>query len=260
MDAAKNGAIIGGGISFIRNSVSVIKGDKEAGEAALEVVGDTTKAASLSYATAFVGSAVKGSMQNAPTEYVRCLSKTNLPAIIVTVALEASKSLSRYAKGEIDGTECLNELGEKGTGMLASAAGATVGQILIPIPVVGGLVGGMLGYAMASAYYNSLVNALNDAKVAHEERIYIEAECREAIVEIRNYRLEIELVINNYLREYALAFDEAFLHMNQAYNTNDVDGFIGGANKVITQLSGKPLYETKSQFDILMSSSSPIEI
>ena len=43
-EAAKNGAIIGGGISFIRNSVSVIKGDKEAGEAALDVVGDTTKA------------------------------------------------------------------------------------------------------------------------------------------------------------------------------------------------------------------------
>jgi len=259
-EAAKNGAIIGGGISFIRNSVSVIKGDKEAGEAALEVVVDTTTAAGLSYATVFVGSALKGSMQNASTEYVRCLSKTNLPATIVTVAFEASKSLSRYAKGEIDGTECLTELGENGTGMLASAAGATVGQILIPIPVVGGLVGGMVGYAMASAYYNSLVNALNDAKVAHEERLYIEAECREAIIEIRNYRLDIELVINNYLREYTLAFDEAFHYMSQAYNTNDVDGFIGGANKVIRQLAGEPLFDTKEQFDVIMIGSSPIEI
>ena len=260
VEAAKSGALIGGGLSFIRNSVSVIKGDKKASEAALEVVGDTTKAATLSYTTAFVGSALKGSMQNASIQYIRCLSKTNVPAIIVTSVLEAGKSLSRYARGEIDGTECLNELGEKGTGMLASAFGATIGQVLIPIPVVGGLIGGMVGYAMASAYYNSLVNALNEAKVAHEERMYIEAECREAIIEIRNYQLEIELVINNYLREYSLAFDEALRSMSQAYNVKDVDGFIEGANKVIIKLSGKLLFKNKTQFDELMASTSAVEI
>ena len=260
VNAAKSGAVIGGGISFIRNSVAVIKGDKEIDEAISEVAGDTIKAAGVSYATALVGSALKGGMQNATSKYIQCLSKTNLPAMAVTVVLETGKTFTRFANGEIDGTQCLAELGEKSTGMLASAAGAAVGQILIPIPVVGGLVGGIVGYAMSSAYYNSLVNALGDAKLAREERLRIEAECKETIAALQEYRLEIEIVINNYLREHMQAFIEAFADMELAYNTGDVDGFIGGANKITKKLGGKPLFETKKQFDVLMKSTAKIEL
>lgn len=188
------------------------------------------------------------------------LSKTNLPSTIVVTSLEIGKALSRYARGDIDGPECLTELGEKGTGMLAASAGAAVGQVLIPIPVVGGLIGSMAGYAMSSAYYNSLVSVLNEAKIAHEERLRIEAECAASIAAIKEYQLEIELVVNNYLRENIEVFSNAFTEMELAYNTGDVDSFIGGTNSIVWQLGGVPLFETQAEFDKLMKSDIAFEL
>lgn len=260
VESAKIGAVVGGGVSFIQNTVAVIKGDKEPEEALLSVAGDTAKAGAVSYATGVVGAAVKGAMQNAPSQYVQALSKTNLPATVVVSVLEVGKTLRRYGKGEIDGAECLTELGEKGTGVLASTVGAAVGQALIPIPVVGPLVGSMVGYAMSASYYNSLVNALNDAKLAHEERLIIEAECRESITAIKEYRLQIELVVQNYLRESAAVFSEAFSAMDEAYSLRDADRFIANCNKISIQLGGKPDFSTKKEFDELMQDLETIKI
>lgn len=260
LESAKTGVAIGGGISLIQNSVAVIKGDKEPAKAIIDVAGDVTKSGVLSYATGYVGSAVKGAMQNAPSKYLQTLSKTNLPATLVVSALEVGKTLSKFGCGEIDGTDCLTELGEKGTGMLASSVGATIGQFLIPVPIVGGLVGSMIGYAMSTAYYNNLVSVLNEAKFAHEERLIIEAECEASIAAMREYRLQIELATYNYLRENISVFQTAFMEMEEAYQTGNADMFIHGSNSITRQLGGIPLFETKDQFDALMKSTITIEL
>lgn len=260
VEAAKTGAVIGGGMSFIRNSVSVIKGDKEPADAALAIVGDTAAAATLSYTTGFVGSAVKGGMQNANSIYLQSLSHTAAPAMIATSVLEVGKTLCRLADGQIDGVECLNELGEKGTGIVASTAGATVGQILIPIPVVGGLIGSMCGYALTSMYYSTLTSALNEAKLAHEERLQVEAECEEAIQAIREYRLEMELTIRNYFTENISAFNHAFSQMNEAFHTENVDLFIAGANSITETLRGEVLFRTTDELDALMAGEDTITL
>lgn len=260
LETAKNGVLVGGGMSFIRNAVAVIKGDQDPKKAAVEITKDTAGAGVLSYSTGFIGSALKGCMQNAPSNYVRCLSKTNLPGTFVTIALESGKTLKQYADGEIEGAACLTQLGEKGAGMLASSMGAVVGGLVIPVPVVGGFVGGMTGYALTSAYYNNLVTALNEAKAAHEERLQIEAECRAAVIALKEYRLEMELVISNYLRQHMEVFREAFVDMEIAYNTGDTDGFIAGTNQITRQLGGNPLFESKEQFDTLLNSEDIIRI
>lgn len=260
VETAKTGAIIGGGMSLIRNSVSVIKGDKNPGDAALAVAGDTVSAAGLSYATGFMGSAIKGGMQNAESIYLRGLSNTALPAMIATTVLEAGKTLCRFADGQIDGLQCLNELGERGSGVVASTVGAMVGQILVPVPVVGGLIGSMCGYALSSSYYNTLTSALNDAKVAYEERIQVEAECNAAITAIREYRFEIELVIRNYFSDHIRAFDNAFSQMQEAFNTGNVDLLVEGANGITETLGGQVLFHTADELDALMASNNAIII
>lgn len=253
LEAAKTGAVIGGGMSFIRNSVAVLKGDETPEDAVLAVAGDTASAAGLSYATGFMGSAIKGGMQNAESIYLRGLSNSALPAMIATSVLEVGKTLYRFADGQIDGLQCLNELGEKGTGIVASTAGATIGQILIPIPIVGGLIGSMCGYALSSMYYNTLTSALNEAKVAHEERLRIEAECEAAITAIRQYRLEMELAIRNYLTDHISAFDSAFSQMQKAFNTGNVDLLVESANSITETLGGEVLFHTTGELDALMA-------
>ena len=265
VEGAVIGAAVGGGVAFIQNAVDVMKGDKTPGEAAVNVVGSIGKAGVLGYSTSFVGSAVKGAMQNATSTYVRALSKTGLPATIVVSVLEVGKTLTRYGKGTIDGTQCLTELGEKGTGMLGSSSGAVVGASVgsvVPVAgtIIGGLIGSMAGYALSTAYYNQLARVLNDAKLAHEERLIVEAECEEAILAIKEYRLQITLAVNNYLREHMKAFCTAFSEMETSYQIGDVDGFIKGTNRIVEQLGGTPLFESKAECDMLLGSALTIEI
>jgi len=260
LEQAGYGATIGGSISIIKNIVAVVKDEKNAEDAILDVAKDTGSAAALSYATGFTGSAIKGTMQNAKNEVTRTLSKTNLPAMIVTVTLETGKTLAKFIKGEIDGVQCLEELGEKGTGMTASALFATIGQIAIPIPVIGGMIGGMLGYALSSACYGFLMTSLKDAKMARERRIRIEAECAEAIRMIQLYRAEMETVISQYLSEHITLFHTAFDDIKTALNIGDIDGFIAGANKITRKLGGKPQFENISEFNSLMESSEKLSL
>jgi hypothetical protein len=281
VDAAKTGAVIAGTMSLIRNLVAVAKGDKEPDEAALAVVKDTAGGTAVSYGTAFIGSTLSGVMKNAgevvvengtkvlkPNVYIQAAGKTNLPGQIVTATIEAGKTLGKYFKGDIDGVECLTELGEKGTGMVAAAmfsalgttaaasmfgkAGFVIGQLVVPIPVIGGFIGGMVGYALSSACYGQLVSALKEAKLAREERLRIEAECAEAVQMIREYRREMEAAISRYLLEYMSTFQEAFDDIKTALNIGDIDGFIAGANSIIMKLGGKPQFSNFTEFDALM--------
>jgi hypothetical protein len=272
MEQVKTGAVIAGGLSLVRNLVAVVKGDKEPDEAALELVKDTGTGAVVSYTTAFAGSALKGVMQNAGDATIRSLSKTNLPGQIVMVTLETGKTLAKYFSGEIDGVQCLEELGEKGTGMISSALLATVGvttatsifgtsaiftigAVSITPAIIGGLVGGMLGYSLCCACYGIVMNALKEAKLAREERIRIEAECAKAIRMIREYRIEMEKLISRYLSDHIQTFHIAFDDMKTALQIGDIDGFIGGANAITGKLGGKPQFNTFGEFDSLMQGS-----
>ena len=250
---AKIGAEVGGGISLIHNLVAVARGDESVEDAVTSVVKDTAMSTATGYTVGFVGSGVSGLMYSTSSEILQSLSQTNLPAMIASTAMGVSKTLYRFGSGEIDATECLVELGETGTGMLASSAGAVVGQMIIPIPVVGGLVGGMVGYAMSCAYYNNLVSCLKSAKLAREERTIIEAECRESIVAMQEYRVQMELAITNYFRESMAAFHTAFARMEEAHCLGDADMFISGANLITRQLGGEPLFESKDEFDDKMA-------
>ncbi|MBE5909083.1 MAG: hypothetical protein E7278_09650 [Lachnospiraceae bacterium] len=254
LKTAETSAIIGGSVSIVKNIVAVCKGEEEPEEALKNVAKDTLATGGLGYATGFTGSAIKGAMQNSKSSYVRNLSKTNIAGTIVAVTVSATKTLSRYFSGEIDGVECMETLGEQGTGMIASAMFSAIGQIAIPIPVVGGLIGGMVGYALSSATYGVLVGSLKDAKLAHEERIAIEKACEEQIEMIRGYRAQLNAIINEYLAESMDLFDESFSGIKDALAIGDVDLLIDSANAITDSLGGNKPFETMEEFNNKMLS------
>ena len=255
VEQAKMGAVIGGGVSIIRNMVAVCKGEKDAREALADVGCDTASAASVSYITGAAGSALKGAMQNAKTGALRAISKTNLPGFIVTSTLEVGKSLKRYFAGEIDGAECLEELGEKGYGSISGAMFAVIGQVSIPIPVVGALAGSMIGYSLSSLSFKILKDSLNEAKLAHEQRIRIEAECAEAVKMIREYRAEMEATIARYFSERMAFFDDTFKKIQVAMGTGDVDDYIAGMNAIAIAHGATPQFSNMEEFKDFMASS-----
>ena len=260
VEAAKYGAVIGGTVSIVQNLVAVAKGDKEPGDATLAVAKDTASSVAISYGTGFSGSTVKGFMHNANSGTVRALSKTNLPGILVTVSLSAATIMKRYFNGEITGVECFEELGEQGTGMISSALFATIGQIAIPIPVIGGLIGGMLGYAVASASYGTLLGALKEAALAAQERKRIEAACEQQIRLIREYRTQMDAVISEYLASYASIFNESFSGIKNSLEIGDVDGVISSANQITEALGKQFLFKYIDEFNQFKNSDTAIKL
>ncbi len=258
LQQAAVGAGIGGGISLVRNAIAFYNGDKTGKDVAVDVLVDTASAAGVSYATAFGGSVIKGAMQNAASKSVRALSKSNLPAVIATSTIELGKTLKSYFSGEIDGTKCLNEIGEKGYGMINSALFTAIGQMVIPVPVLGALVGSMVGYALSSASYKILTDSLNEAKRAREERIRIERECAEMKKTLEECRLRLEEKIDKYLQEKREFFCRTFSEIKQALDIGDVDGYIDSMNKITESFGKKPLYRNMDEFNQLMESDEPI--
>ena len=260
VEQAAYGAAIGGGISFIKNTVAVIKGDKTPEEAGASLLKDTGLAAGTSYATAFSGTVLKGAMQNSESKMIQAVSKTNFAATVVTSILEVSKTMTSFIRGDIDGIQCLEELGEKGTSQLGAAMFAAAGQTLIPIPVVGGMIGSVVGYALTSACYGELLSALKDAKLAHEQRLQIEKECEEAIKMIVEYREQMNEAVNKYLTDVRDTFDKAIMVADKNIWLNDIDTFIDAANKMSIKMGRKPQFNNFQEFDSLMLSEEIIKL
>lgn len=259
LETAKYGAVIGGSVSIIQNIVALTKGEEDTQQAIVNVAKGTASAAAVGYGTSFVGSSIKGIMQNASAQSVQALSKTNLPGVIVTASVNAAKTMGRYFNGEISGIECFEELGEGTTSMISSALFSTIGQIAIPIPVIGGLIGSMVGYAIASASYGLLVNSMKEAKLAHEERIRIEEACAQQIELIKAYRKDIEMMTEQYLTSHIASFHQAFSDMKTALQIGDVDGLIASSNAIANELGKEALFRNQSEFDALMNSREPIK-
>ena len=223
------------------------------------MVKDTATVAAVSYGTGVAGSLIKASMQNSGSAVFRGLSKSNLPAAIVSLSIDSAKTLRKFFNGDISGLECLENLGETGTGMISSAMFATVGQVLIPIPVVGAMAGSMIGYALSSSCYGLLVGALKEEKLAREERIRIEKECEEHIKNLKEYRAQLEKYFDDYMTYYKNNFREAFKQIKTAYEIGDCDGYLDGCDKIITALGGTSQYSTVKEFEELMDSDEPIK-
>lgn len=260
LDAAQTASLIGGSVSIVKNITAVFKNEKNTGEAVRDVALDTGRAGALGYGTGFAGSIIKGAMQNSESTYIRALSKTNIAGTTVNIAITSTRILTNYFNGKIDGVQCLEMLGQEGVGMVASAMFATIGQIAIPIPVVGGLIGGMIGYALSSASYGLLLNALKEKEMAHKERMYIESVCAEHIKMIREYRLEIEKIINQYLSNKLEVFNEAFTGIKNALEIGDIDLFIENTNRITENFGGKPAFSTIDEFDKIMLTKTTIKI
>ena len=237
------------------------RGEIEGKEAVCDVVKSTGMAAATGYGVGFLGSALKGTMQNSGKEILRSLSKTNLPAAMVNMSLEAGKSLYAYLNGDINGTECLERMGQGGFSMIAASMSATVGQVVIPIPIVGAVLGSALGYALSSACYSCLLSSLKEAKLSRENRIRIERECQEHIKYIGQCRKELEKYFDDRLNYYKDAFYEGFSEISRACNTGDCDGLIKACNKLNSKLGGKNVqFSNTKEFDELMNSDEAFDL
>ncbi|OUO50353.1 hypothetical protein B5F77_13040 [Parabacteroides sp. An277] len=254
MVQAKMGISISAAVSLIRNVVALCKNKKKPIDAAKELAVDTGEGALVAYLNGFGGSFIKAGMQNSSNEIIRGVSKSNAPAMMVTSAIDVGKSLTRLCKGEISIAECLSEMGEKGTGYLNSALFATIGQMAIPVPIIGAMSGSIIGYTLNSIFYKELKTALKEAEITRIQRIVIEQECQATIKQINKYREEMKILSNVYFNDRITTFNSAFSCMDKAFYSEDIDDFIMGANMITKKLGQEVQFSTMQEFNVLMRS------
>lgn len=245
---AKNAGITAITMSGIMNITAVIKGEKSAEDAIEDTIIDGGKAAASGYIMSGGLTTAYQSLSGSSSKFLKALTESNVPGKVITAVMLTGDTLKRYGNGEISTQECLIELGEKGLNFVTTGYSMTVGQALIPIPIVGAAVGALVGSMITSSYYNKLITTLQTKELEHQERLRIIAECKEATRQIRAFRAELQEYLDSYFKNYKDCFDEALNIIKIGFETGDADGIIAGANQITRKLGGEVHYNNMREF------------
>ncbi|MEJ8612515.1 hypothetical protein MMN28_04890 [Helicobacter pylori] len=260
MNAAQTGALIGGGVSLIKNVYECIANGKDPMKALKHTAIATLKGGVLSYGSAFASSSLGGLMQSSTNKIIQSLGKGSVPAMIVGACVANATVLTRYFSGKIDGKELLKQLGKANTTLVSSGAMAVAGQVLIPIPVVGALVGGFVGAILSETFFNAFLKAREEAKLARQRRIEIERECRELIKLLETYQNQFNEVFERYFHETTKFFNQNFDELERALYAGDADLAIGVNNKIQERLGQKALFDNSKEGWELITSNKDIRM
>ncbi|GAA8006985.1 hypothetical protein HpMS64_07220 [Helicobacter pylori] len=160
MNAMQTGAFVGGVVSCVTNIYECIANGKDPNKAikhtALATLKGGLKGGVISYFNAFSSSSLGGMMQSSANKIIKSLGKGLMPAMIVSALTTNATILGRYFSGKIDEVELLKQLVKANTTLISSGAMVVVGQVLIPIPVVGALIGGFVGATLSETCFNAL--------------------------------------------------------------------------------------------------------
>ncbi|HDR1806018.1 hypothetical protein [Pasteurella multocida] len=258
IEGAKLGAAIGGGISLISNIIATKSGNKAFSDALLDSAKDTLTSAGVGYATAFTGSVVKGLMQQSSNTIIRNLSKTGLPATIVSSCLATGKSIRLYALGEIDETELLREFGSVINSSLSTATFSMLGQIAIPIPVLGGLIGGIVGYTLTNSFYQNFLDSLNEVSRSEERYQSIAIRCQATRIIMLEYQHYLDSLFQEKLNN--LHQETITLFKSLTDPNIHIDTFTMNINQFAEFLGKELLFKDIGEFNTFMQSDKPLII
>lgn len=250
LEQAKSGAIISGVISISQNISAIASGNKDIQDAIKDVSKDTATGAGISYIVAGSGSVIKSCMASSSNNTLQVISKGNIPGLIVTTALEVGKSLKKYIKGDISELELIEELGEKGVGMMAASIGASIGTAIFP--GLGTVIGGVVGYMCSSSIYNGALSILKEERLSYEKRIKLE--------EFKKYALENmykqqEILVKEFSKNFIereKRFNEAFDYIEMSIKCEDLNLFTEGLNQIAIEFGRVLKFKDFNEFDSFM--------
>ncbi|GAA8457648.1 hypothetical protein HpBT240_06540 [Helicobacter pylori] len=135
-----------------------------------------------------------------------------------------------------------------------------IGQLAIPIPVVGALIGGFVGITMSKTFYDISLKTLKEAKDACQKRIEIEKECRESIRLLEMHQNQFNEVFERYFHGTIKFFNESFDELERVLYAGDADLVIGVHNKIQEGLGQKALFDNKQEGWELITSNKNIRM
>lgn len=251
LENAKSAAVISAAISTAQNVTGLIRGEKDAVDAAKDIAKDTAGGAATAYVIGATDTAVRGFMATSQNSVFVNLSKTNMPAMIATATVQVGKSLIRYAKGEINSIELVEELGEKGTGMMAASFGAAVGTLVFP--GVGTVVGGMVGYLSSSTIYQACMKTLKEERLSYERRNRIHALATAAMESMDKQGKELLNLIDRFYAERYKIFSESLSRLEDSRNNDNLEMYTESLSRIAIEMGGALQFKNFDEFNNFMT-------
>lgn len=287
--AAIEGAAFQSAISSARNVKKVVSGEKDIKEAAIEIAMDSAKAGAMSFGTG-IGTRIIESTANQVaqkttskmlTEGLAKFTNCGGPGKAIVVVTEAGRSLKSYLDGEINETELVLQIGEKGTGLAASfalgaqgavvgaSAGALIGGIvgsIIPAAgtaagaiigakvgtLTGEIVGNMVGYMIGTELYNVVKNYIAEHSFDSERARRLNILYTQLADEIKESRIALEENLRQIHFEQQQKILNGFTNMHTAILENNYDGINNSLSDICKCFEVQLAFETQDEFDDFM--------
>ncbi len=247
VQAAAAGAIIGGGISTVKNMIDVSQGNKDLEEATREIMKDTTKAGVRGGAVGAGGTVVRHGAKKAG---IKALQKSNTATAIAAGTIEVGVAIYDYAKGDISAEEAMEKIGQTGTSTASSIyVGAAAGAVFGP---AGAAIGSVAGYIVASNVYQSCVAIFKHANLVEEEAARIVALYEESTKQLREQRQQFEQLIEERLEIRKEAFDDCFSIIDTGLQTANPANTAQGLAQFANLFGEKLQFEGFDEFDDYM--------
>ena len=155
LDQSVNAMIITGAISTVDNVSKYIEGEISPEDAVKNIAKDTGTAGAAAFGVGFITSSTATLMRSSSNKLIRDIGSAGggcLPAAAVSYGIEVHGAVVDYAKGNIDNTEFVDELGRSGAKVAGGMVGGAVGSVAGP---VGSFAGASVGSAVAETAYDA---------------------------------------------------------------------------------------------------------
>ena len=279
------------GFLIIENTVAVLQGEKTPQEAAASVAKATGEEVAQ-YAEVFSEEVIERILKNTSSDFCSDLADNGLPDVLVVLVERVAVLSAAYLKKKITGAEFAktllqyalenivpvvwstvleNEkigpiaegvqavLQDENMGVIARCVASAlhdgnIGTMAGKVQSILNLAGSTLGFMAAVSVYEDMRSAVDEYRLAVEQRKIVEAQCAEAIDKIYEYRSEMNENVEKYLSEHLSTFNNSFAQMDKAIVEGDIHGYVSG-NVKIQELLGKEIqFRTAEEFDDLMLS------
>lgn len=210
------------------------------------------------YIDLFIHVELKDILENSDEKFLNNLCDDEFVDNIFTTTKEISKLIIAFCKKDIDEVQFIEGLYKTNLGKISEDMLKAleidvdeIKQLIDKGPTIGWL---MLAFISLSKAYEILSVAKENAQIAHEQRLEIEAKCDQTIQLLQSYRKEMNEVVDGYLSEHLETFELGFRTMDQAILEGDVNGYIKGNTQIQEILGYNVQYKNEDEFEDLMNS------
>lgn len=264
-------------VEAVRKLCEVSKGEKTLSDAAKDMGKITANVAIVGETNKVIVDGVKVALMNSKKEAFVKLANSNEVAQIIAVAAIVKDSAIKYINEEIDGKEFIEEVGERGTtmvaGLIGGEVGKEIGEIIGAIAgtavlpgggtaggiIAGAVIGEVLGTIITTVACSAIVSVisttkhLNDYKLKDSQIRIIEAE---ALNEMSNQRDKLRNIFEQGYRYWDVEIQEGFGMIlssacEQSYN---LQGITDGLDKILSIFGKNVAFKSLDEYEMQLGS------